>query len=88
MYPRILSAAVLVLALYINSEQVNREYVNPWPLWFVCPLLLYWICRVWMYAKRSLLSEDPIVFAVRDRISLLIGGATVVLWVLASWSPQ
>ncbi len=76
--------AVLVLALYLNSEQMNLLYRNPWPLWLVCPVLLYWISRVWMKATRGELSEDPIVFALRDRTSKYLGVIVAVLLVAAS----
>lgn len=75
--------AVLVFALYINSDKVSRLYVNPQLLWLICPLLLYWIGRIWFLASRRFLSEDPVVFALRDRTSLLIGAATIVLVILA-----
>lgn len=65
--------AVLVFALYINSEAVTELYGKPWPLWLICPLLLYWISRIWFLAKRGQLSEDPVVFAIRDRVSILVG---------------
>ena len=61
--------AVLVLALYVNGEQMKLLYRNAWPLWLICPVLMYWISRVWIKAKRGELSEDPIVFALRDRVS-------------------
>jgi 4-hydroxybenzoate polyprenyltransferase len=76
--------AVLVLALYVNGEQMKTLYRNPWPLWLLCPLLMYWISRVWIKAKRAELPEDPIVFALRDRVSLQLGAITIVLLVAAS----
>ncbi|NLX97717.1 MAG: UbiA family prenyltransferase [Rhodopirellula sp.] len=72
--------AVLVFALYINSDDVSRLYPNVQVLWLVCPLLLYWVGRLWMLAKRRLLSEDPVVFAIRDRVSLAVGA---IAWGLA-----
>ena len=71
--------AVLVLALYVNGEQMKTLYRNPWPLWLICPVLMYWISRVWIKAKRGELSEDPIVFALRDRISAYLGVIVIVL---------
>ena len=65
--------AVMVLALYINSDQVEKLYRTPEALWLLCPLLLYWITRVWFLAKRKALHDDPISFALRDRVSLLCG---------------
>jgi 4-hydroxybenzoate polyprenyltransferase/phosphoserine phosphatase len=76
--------AVLVLALYVNGEQMKTLYRNPWPLWLVCPVLMYWISRVWIKAKRGELSEDPLVFTLRDRVSIYLGLIVVGLLVAAS----
>ncbi|MEJ7745151.1 MAG: hypothetical protein WKF61_00025, partial [Luteimonas sp.] len=64
--------AVLVLALYINSTASELLYRRPQVLWLLCPLLLYWISRVWMIAHRGLMRDDPVVFAVTDRASQVI----------------
>ena len=66
------TAAVLVLALYVSSDDVRQLYSRPEFLWLICPLLLYWITRMVMKAHRGLMSDDPIVFAVTDRVSILI----------------
>ncbi len=65
--------AVLVMALYINSEQVSSLYNHPKLLWVFCPLLLYWISRVWLLARRGQMHEDPIVFAMEDWRSHMVG---------------
>jgi len=78
-------ASVMIVALYINSEKVVRMYESPQILWLLCPLLLYWTGRIWFIASRGQLHEDPIVFALRDRISfyvLLLCAAAVVAAVL------
>ena len=49
--------AVLVLALYISSSTVAAMYARPVLLWFVCPLMLYWISRIWLLAHRGLIDE-------------------------------
>jgi 4-hydroxybenzoate polyprenyltransferase len=76
--------AVLVLALYINGSEVKTQYANPAPLWLICPLLLYWIGRVWFLAKRGTLSEDPIVFAMKDWVSMAVGALAMMLLVLGA----
>jgi 4-hydroxybenzoate polyprenyltransferase len=64
--------AVLVFALYINSDAVTRLYTNSLYLWAVCPLILYWISRIWILANRGQVHEDPIVFAIKDRASYVV----------------
>ena len=63
--------SILVVALYINSNKVEKMYQYPEILWLICPLLLYWIVRVWMITARGKMHEDPVLFAIRDRVSLL-----------------
>lgn len=65
--------SILVLALFINSAQADPAYRNPDLLWLLCLLLLYWINRVWMMARRGEVEGDPVAFAVRDKRSILIG---------------
>lgn len=83
-------AAVLVLALYIDSPPARKLYATPQLLWLACPLLLYWICRVWLKAHRGQMHEDPVVFAMRDRASLATGVLLLLIAVLATtvtWRP-
>lgn len=65
--------AVMVLALYIQDPHTMQMYQHPQVIWLACPLLLYWITRAWMLAHRGWMHEDPVVFAVRDRNSVLTG---------------
>ena len=64
---------VLVFCLYLNSPDVRAYYHHPGVLWLLCPILLYWISRVWFLACREQLNEDPVVFALRDRNSHACG---------------
>jgi 4-hydroxybenzoate polyprenyltransferase/phosphoglycolate phosphatase-like HAD superfamily hydrolase len=76
--------AVLVFALYINNGAARGLYAHPWALWLVCPLLLYWVTRVWFIANRGRLSEDPVVFAMKDGISRWVGVIAAALVGLAA----
>jgi len=66
------NTAVMVLALYINSPEVQTLYAVPFLLWAICPVLLYWNLRMVMKAHRGQMSDDPIVFAVTDPVSLAL----------------
>ncbi|HET9039211.1 MAG TPA: UbiA family prenyltransferase [Gemmatimonadales bacterium] len=71
--------SVLVLALYINSEQVVALYRNPLLLWLVCPLLLFWTSRMWLLAHRGRIHDDPIVATVRDPASYVLGALVALV---------
>ena len=74
--------SVLVLAFYLDSEQVRSIYSNVAPLWLLCPLLMYWTGRIWLLASRSLVHADPVLFALRDRLSyVLAAGVLLLAWV-------
>jgi 4-hydroxybenzoate polyprenyltransferase len=72
-------AAVIVFTFYINSDAVVPLYRHPTRLWLLAPLLIYWISRVWLKAARGLLDEDPLVFAIKDRVSLALGVLTMLV---------
>jgi len=61
--------SVLVFALYVNSPDVLIVYSNPYALWGICLVLLYWICRMLMVTHRGNMHDDPIVYAAKDPVS-------------------
>jgi 4-hydroxybenzoate polyprenyltransferase len=73
--------AVLVLALFISSESVTQLYHRPKILWLVCPLMLYWVGRIWLLARRGRVEEDPLSFAAKDWMTWLVAlcGAVILL---------
>jgi 4-hydroxybenzoate polyprenyltransferase len=75
--------AVLVLALYVQSDAVAKLYHRPAVLWLVCPLLLYWISRIWLLVHRGAIREDPLDFSVRDRVTWGLGAAAAVVVLVA-----
>ncbi|SDI37257.1 UbiA family prenyltransferase [Pseudomonas panipatensis] len=76
--------SVMVLALYIQDGSTAVLYHYPQLIWLACPLLLFWITRVWMLTHRGLMHDDPVVFAIKDRVSLCIGALfAVIFWVAA-----
>jgi len=78
-------AAVLILALYINSPDVLVLYPNRWALWLILPPTLYWISRAWLKAHRGEIHDDPILFAVVDRQSwAVLVFVSCALWFAAS----
>ncbi len=77
--------AVLVFSLYINSPSVTKLYSTPQMLWLLCPLLIYWITRIWFLANRGQVNHDPIVFALMDIRSYIVAGLAGAVLFLASF---
>jgi 4-hydroxybenzoate polyprenyltransferase/phosphoserine phosphatase len=77
--------ACLIILLYESSQQAQSLYKTPQLLFLLCPLLFYWISRLWVLTFRGALKEDPILFAVRDRVSYAVCFALVVVVAVAAF---
>lgn len=71
--------AVVILALYVDSSDVAALYTHPRFLWLLCPVILFWITRMWFRACRQQMDDDPVLEALRDPASyacaLTVGAA-------------
>lgn len=76
-------SAVIVFSLYLTSPAVKVLYHHPKALWLVIPLLVYWISRVITLSHRRLVHDDPIVFALKDRVSLVTAGLIALVGIVA-----
>jgi 4-hydroxybenzoate polyprenyltransferase/phosphoserine phosphatase len=76
--------SVIVMALYVNSDQVSKLYHHPGLLLLICPLLMYWISRVWLITHRGQLQDDPVLFALKDVQSYVVGVLALLLVWLAT----
>ena len=76
-------ASVVVFSLYISGRDVTGLYAHPQRMWLITPIMILWISRVWLLASRGELDEDPVIFAVTDRASLLLGFAAVCVILFA-----
>jgi 4-hydroxybenzoate polyprenyltransferase len=75
--------AVLVLALYVNAAEVTALYRRPDVLWFLCPLLLFWLTRLWFRAGRQIVRDDPVVETLKDSVSYVVVGLGLVVMLAA-----
>ncbi len=75
--------SVFVLTLYISNLNTANLYTHVTRLWLLLPVLLLWISRLWLLASRGELDEDPVVYAITDRRSLLLGVLVVVIVLFA-----
>ena len=75
--------SVFVLTLYISNLEAAHLYTHTRRLWLLLPILLLWISRLWLLASRGQLDEDPVVYAITDRRSLLLGVLVVAVVLFA-----
>ena len=80
-------AAVLVLALYIDSPAVRLQYRHPEVIWLICPLVLYWINHLWLNSVRRRIRDDPVIWALKNRVSRWVTALSVVLLLIARLLP-
>jgi 4-hydroxybenzoate polyprenyltransferase/phosphoserine phosphatase len=79
-------AAVIVLAFYLNSDKVVRLYRTPEMVWGEVPVTLFWISWMWVQAHRGQMNDDPLIFALKDKASLLAGAAFVAVLIAGTLS--
>jgi hypothetical protein len=65
-------ASVVVFTMYMNQSFVTQLYLSPKYLLGVAIILLFWISRIWFLTERGQMNADPILFAVKDRISYVL----------------
>jgi 4-hydroxybenzoate polyprenyltransferase len=76
--------SVLVLALYINDPASANLYKHPEWMWLTCPLLVLWMSRSWLMAHRGEMHDDPVIFALKDKLSQGMTILFILSFVLAS----
>lgn len=76
--------AVLVFALYSQDAEVQTHFGTPDLLLFICPVLFFWLGRMQLLTRRGFMTDDPIVFTIRDRVSLASGVVMLAIFALAA----
>lgn len=77
--------SIFTLTMYLNDDYVVATYPSPQLLWLICPLLLFWIYRAWMWAKRDKIDDDPVVFAIKDKVSIVTALLIVIIFVVSRY---
>ena len=78
------TAAVLIFALYVFEAAARHAfYVNPDLLWAAPVALFLWLGRIWMLCGRGALRDDPVEFAVTDKVSIGLGVIVFASFALA-----
>ena len=79
--------SVLIFALYLQSDDVALLYSQPEVLWGSLVPLLFWVSWMWLQTRRGAMDDDPILFAVRDKASLIAGAVFAAVFLFATFLP-
>lgn len=63
--------SVLVMTLYVYSPSATMLYSTPKILWGVNCILLYWLIRMVFMSYHGKMDDDPIIFAIKDRVTYI-----------------
>jgi 4-hydroxybenzoate polyprenyltransferase len=77
--------STLVLALYINSHEVQKLYRSPLLLWGLIPVLLYYLTRLWLICGRGQLTDDPILYTAKTKSTYGAALVTVAILLAATY---
>ena len=77
-------ASSVVLALFVGSTAASAQYQSPALLWPIVPLILFWLCRLWLLTVRGSTHDDPLIYVARDWVSWILAGAALTLYTAAS----
>lgn len=80
------TAAVLALAIY-GLLAPNRLLDNAALILIMAGILAAWFMRIWLIAVRGELQDDPVLFAIKDKTSLVSLGIIALCFLIESARP-
>jgi 4-hydroxybenzoate polyprenyltransferase len=79
------AASAGFLSLYLTSlPNSAAAYGAPQFLWIAPVAITLWLGRIWLLSQRGELDDDPVVFAMRDKVSIALGLSVAMAFVLAA----
>jgi len=58
---------------------VSEMYKHAEIIWFIVPMYLIWIIRIWFLANRGKVNYDPLLFTSKDIQSYIIGALIIIV---------
>ncbi len=76
--------SVLVICLYIESQQALNLYKEPRLLWFIPIILLYWILETLLIVQRGQMDDDPVKYALKSKTSYIALFGFIIILMLSA----
>jgi len=77
--------SILVIGLYFSDDVIYLNYHEPRILFLFLPILLIWICSIWSRVIKGVEVNDPISFALTDKVSLIIFFLSTAVFIMARY---
>ncbi len=76
--------AVMIMVLYIVEEAFRSSFYGStgW-LWGFPPLMFLFIIRIWLVSARGEMMDDPVAFAIKDRMCIGLLGLLMICFGMA-----
>ena len=64
-------SSIILFSVYLKSEKVINLYYNPNFLFLIIPIMICWLVRIFIITKNGKMSDDLILFVLKDKITWL-----------------
>lgn len=64
--------AALILNLYFNDADIKIHFKNIYLAYTCLPILVYWLCCIYIKSSRGDITDDPVSYALKDKTSLIL----------------
>jgi 4-hydroxybenzoate polyprenyltransferase len=76
--------SVLIMVIYLIEDAFPKGlYKHPELLWAFPVVIFLWLARIWLLCHRGELHDDPVAFALKDRLSLVYVGIAGAIFAAA-----
>ena len=76
--------SILVICLYIESQQALALYNQSKILWFIPIILLYWVLETLFKVERGQIDEDPVKYALKSKTSYISLVGFIIIFLLST----
>ena len=76
--------SVIIMLLYMTNDAAPSGFYQQAAWLYAMPAVVsLWLMRIWLLSHRLVLQDDPVVFALKDAVSLALGLLVAIVFFLA-----
>ena len=74
--------SILILTYYINAQILLTFYTFPKIIWVALIIFILFMARIWLQANEGKIQVDPVIFVLKDKVSLLLGFLFILIFII------